>query len=408
MQRLFPCLALLVLLAGCATEPAPWPSAPPPAVILLPNPPHAMAPPPPSAMQSAPRPNRSSMMTTAPAPLPSGSWSPQNARVQGPPARSSPTTYRPVAAGPATPSAPPLAPLQPTAAPPPLAGAESLSGRSILSLQVFLDRHGFSPNCLDGLIGTRTHEALLAYETAHGLQPSTRMDAALIATLGMPTNAFTTYVVAEEDLAALTPVPATWLGKSQAQRLGYQTVLELVAERFHASETAIRNLNPGVMWPNPQAGTALLVPNPYPAPAVPAARLRILLSRKLVQALDAQGGLLAQFPCSIGRDREKRPVGELKVATCAADPSFVLDPAVFQEDPEVRALGRKLVIPPGPNNPVGVAWIGLDRPGFGIHGTPRPEDIGKTESHGCFRLANWNAQRLLRMISIGMPVTVDP
>jgi lipoprotein-anchoring transpeptidase ErfK/SrfK len=90
------------------------------------------------------------------------------------------------------------------------------------------------------------------------------------------------------------------------------------------------------------------------------------------------------------------------------DPNYTFDPAVFPESEEARNLGRKLIIPPGPNNPVGVAWIGLDRPGYGIHGTPNPEQVGRTESHGCFRLANWDARALLGLVRVGLPVVVEP
>jgi lipoprotein-anchoring transpeptidase ErfK/SrfK len=81
---------------------------------------------------------------------------------------------------------------------------------------------------------------------------------------------------------------------------------------------------------------------------------------------------------------------------------------VFPESPEAQAIGRKLILQPGPNNPVGVAWIGLDKPGYGMHGTPGPEQVGRTESHGCFRLANWDAEYLVKLVWIGMPVTVVP
>jgi lipoprotein-anchoring transpeptidase ErfK/SrfK len=112
------------------------------------------------------------------------------------------------------------------------------------------------------------------------------------------------------------------------------------------------------------------------------------------------------FPCSIARDKAKRPVGELHVANAAENPNYTFKPELFAEDAESTTLSGNLLIPPGPNNPVGVAWLSLDRPGYGIHGTPNPEDIGRTESHGCFRLANWNARKLVGMVTIGIPVTV--
>jgi len=220
-------------------------------------------------------------------------------------------------------------------------------------------------------------------------------------------DAITTYLVTQEDILSLAPVPATWEGKAAAQRLGYETVLEAVAEKFHASEAAIRRLNPDVPWPNPPAGTAVSAPNPFPSRVRPAESLTVDLSRKTVRALDANGRVIALFPCSVGTRVEERPTGEVTVVKCAANPEYLFDPALFADEPDAAHVGRKLLIPAGPNNPVGTAWIGLSLPGYGIHGTPRPEDVGKTESHGCFRLANWNAERLLRMVRVGMPVRIE-
>ena len=105
---------------------------------------------------------------------------------------------------------------------------------------------------------------------------------------------------------------------------------------------------------------------------------------------------------------EKRPVGELHITVIIPNPNYTFDPEVFPESAEAKELGRKLIIPPGPNNPVGLAWIGLDRTGYGIHGTPEHEKVGRTESHGCFRLANWDALALLQLASVGLPVIVEP
>jgi lipoprotein-anchoring transpeptidase ErfK/SrfK len=101
-------------------------------------------------------------------------------------------------------------------------------------------------------------------------------------------------------------------------------------------------------------------------------------------------------------------VGVLSVIKLAEDPNYVFNPEMFPESPEAKTITRKLVLPPGPNNPVGTAWIGLDRPGYGIHGSPKPEEIGRSESHGCFRLANWNAEHLLQLVWAGLPVHVEP
>jgi lipoprotein-anchoring transpeptidase ErfK/SrfK len=117
---------------------------------------------------------------------------------------------------------------------------------------------------------------------------------------------------------------------------------------------------------------------------------------------------LAHFPCSIAAKVEKRPEGKLRIINFAANPNYTFDPAMFPESPEARTLKDKLTIQPGPNNPVGTAWIGLDRPGYGIHGTPKPEKIGRTESHGCFRLANWDASHLLKLVTRETVVIVEP
>ncbi|MCL4179842.1 MAG: L,D-transpeptidase, partial [Verrucomicrobia bacterium] len=89
-------------------------------------------------------------------------------------------------------------------------------------------------------------------------------------------------------------------------------------------------------------------------------------------------------------------------------PNYTCAPARFGRTAETRGLETKLILPPGPNNPVGTVWIGLNRSGYGIHGTPYPEKVGGAESMGCFRLANWNAEHLLKLAWVGMPVHVEP
>ena len=263
-----------------------------------------------------------------------------------------------------------------------------------LSLQVTLDRLGFSPGCLDGKNGPQTQHALAAWQLANGT-PVTDVPAELPEAL-----LFTTYAVTTNDTAQLGPWPKDWRERSQLPRLACETVVEWLAEKFHCREGLLRELNP-------QPGDTWRVPNVLaPLPARKAARVRVYLGSKFVRVYDAQEKLVAHFPCSIPAAAEKRRPASLTVANIALAPNYTFDPAVF---PELEAAQRsygKLILPPGPNNPVGAAWIGLSKAGFGIHGTPYPEDIGKTESHGCFRLANWNAERLARLVEIGTPVEV--
>jgi lipoprotein-anchoring transpeptidase ErfK/SrfK len=182
----------------------------------------------------------------------------------------------------------------------------------------------------------------------------------------------------------------------------------MVAERTQSHPALVRRQNPDFDWEKARPGDAVTVANPQPVLARRPALVRVSLSGRHLRAFDASGNLLVHFPCSIARKVEKRPVGDLHVVVAVADPDYTFDPEVFPESAEARTLGRKLRLPPGPNNPVGTAWIGLDRPGYGIHGTPKPEEVGRTESHGCFRLANWNADLLRRMAWVGLPIRVEP
>jgi lipoprotein-anchoring transpeptidase ErfK/SrfK len=277
-----------------------------------------------------------------------------------------------------------------------------------LEAQIALARLGISAGSIDGVSGSQTRSALMAFQNKQGIPPSGMLDAATKSALLITLPAVTAYTVTSNDLARLLPVSKTWLGKSEQPRLDFETIVELLGEKAFSSPQLIRDLNPNVSWTNVPPGTTVVIPDvQYPPATDKAALVKISLQACVLEAFDDNSNLLVHFPCSIGRLAEKRPAGELHVEVIALDPNYTFDPAVFPESTEAQALGRKLIIPPGPNNPVGVAWIGLDRPGYGIHGTPAPEQVGRTESHGCFRLANWNAAYLAKLVWIGMPVEVE-
>jgi len=280
---------------------------------------------------------------------------------------------------------------------------------SWLEAQIVLARHRISCGPIDGISGEQSAAALRAFQAAAHLPPTGRLDETTRDALILETPPLKQLLLTAEDLACLQPLSPTWLGKSRQTALAYETPLELVAEQTHASPAFICLLNPAVDWANLPPGTSLNVPAvDATEPPSRAAQLHVYLAAHVLEARDAGGGLIAHFPVSIARDVEKRPVGELHVAIVIADPDYTFNPDTFPESAEAKELARKLILPPGPNNPVGVAWIGLDRPGYGIHGTPLPENVGRTESHGCFRLANWDALTLRTLAWVGLPVMVEP
>ena len=309
---------------------------------------------------------------------------------------------------PVLPPVPPPTPVQPL---PPVPSAAEFphAVQDVLEAQIALARRAISPGSLDAATGSQTRAALVAFQRSQNIFPTGTLDTNTRPHLTLAMPALTTYTVTTNDLARLQPLGKTWLEKSEQSALDYETELELVAEQGHANPALIRQLNPDVNWPSLAAGTVLKIPDVnYPEPDDKAALVVIHLSQRFLEAFDEHTNLLAHFPCSIAAKVEKRPVGELHVIVIAPDPNYTVNPELFPESAELQAIGHKLILPPGPNNPVGVAWIGLDRPGYGMHGTPVPEQVGRTESHGCFRLANWDAAYLIKLVWIGMPVRVEP
>jgi hypothetical protein len=298
------------------------------------------------------------------------------------------------------------------AASPALNGTGSAEGRAAENLfeaQLALARLGLSPGSLDGVIGSRTRNALRVFQQREQLPASGELDARTRRRLKLVAPPHTHYTVTVEDLTRLLPVGTGWLEKSQQPRLDYESILELVAEKSWSHPDFVRRLNPLVDWGQVMAGTKLLVPNvSMPQINGKAALVRIQLGSRFLQVFDEKVNLVAHFPCTVARSVDRRPLGELKVEVLIPMPNYTFDPARFAPTAETRGLENKLILPPGPNNPVGTVWIGLNRPGYGIHGTPEPEKVGGAESLGCFRLSNWCAEHLLKLAWVGMPVHVEP
>ncbi|MGA4644469.1 L,D-transpeptidase family protein [Limisphaera sp. 4302-co] len=279
----------------------------------------------------------------------------------------------------------------------------------LLEVQVALARRVLSPGSLDGAWGPSTSRALEAFQEEAGLPVTGAWDESTRPFLLVERPALKVYTVTEADRQGLQPLHRSWWGKSVQEALEHETLLERLAERHHVSPRLLQRLNPGLDWDDLPPGQTIRVPDAeYPPPRARAARLQIRLGARWLRAYDEDGRLLAHFPCSVARNVEKRPVGRLHVSVVVERPNYTFNPEIFPDAPESQEPGRKLILPPGPNNPVGLAWIGLDRPGYGIHGTPWPERVGRPESRGCFRLTNWDALYLLRLVRVGTPVDVEP
>lgn len=300
------------------------------------------------------------------------------------------------------------------AAPP--RGAAATANRQMLATQVQLDRAGFSPGEIDGAGGAKTKAALSAYR-------SSSMPA--LETSGDP---LTTYTITEQDAAGpfIDAMPSDMMDEAKLSALGYTGVFETLAERFHSSPNLLKRLNPGASW---KAGESIKVPNvdPFelpgkPAPgatgraaragaaggaagrggAKPGVEVVVSDATKSLEVRDSSGKTLMYAPVTTGSVHDPLPIGEWKVTGVSWNPTFNYNPDLFWD---AKSDQTKAMIPAGPNNPVGVVWVDINKEHFGMHGTPEPSTIGRTESHGCIRLTNWDATRLGRLVSPGTKVT---
>lgn len=272
----------------------------------------------------------------------------------------------------------------------------------VAGLQVLLDRAGASPGVIDGRFGSNVDKALVAYRELTGENlKSTDAEGirkALEASGGDP---FTTYTITPEDAAGpyVASVPADYGQKAKLDRLSYTSVAEMLAERFHMDEAYLKQLNPDANFNRP--GTIIKVAKTGAPASTEVARIVADKGRKQVRAYGRDGNLVAAYPATIGSSDTPSPTGTHMVSRVAFDPEYTYNPNLnFKQGNNDKVL----TIPPGPNGPVGSIWIALDKPTYGIHGTPDPSKIGKTESHGCVRLTNWDAQELAKLVKPGVIV----
>lgn len=271
-----------------------------------------------------------------------------------------------------------------------------------LQTQVMLDRAGYSPGEIDGRMGTSTKRALEAF-TKNGGTP----DATLAPLV--------TYQITAEDAAGpFTPnIPEDMMEKAKLPALDYRNVAEALGEKFHASPALLKALNPQTRL---AAGDEIKVPNVADAvqPVAPprggrqadpnnpaTVTVTVRKSTSDLVVADGAGHTLFYAPVTTGSEHDPLPIGEWKVNGVQKNPAFGYNPDLFWD---AEPTHHKAKIPAGPNNPVGVVWIDISRPHYGLHGTPEPSTIGKTESHGCVRLTNWDALKLAALVRPGTKV----
>ena len=275
----------------------------------------------------------------------------------------------------------------------------------LIKAQVLLARADASPGVIDGLNGSNFHHAVAAYAAMNGLDDKAGELTSQVwgkLTGGAPAPVAAAYTITPQDVAGpyYPDVGEDLVAMSKQQQVGYHSPSEMLAERFHMSEDALKALNPNADFT--KAGTMLVVAQTGPIAVPKVNHIEVDKKNAAVRAYDADDKMIAFMPATVGSTDKPSPTGVHKINGVAHDPKYTYDPKKLTWGPKDQG---KFVVPSGPNNPVGVVWIDLNAPSYGLHGTPEPNEIGKTASHGCVRMTNWDASQLAAAVKPGIKVT---
>ncbi|MCU1245044.1 MAG: murein L,D-transpeptidase [Acidobacteria bacterium] len=283
-----------------------------------------------------------------------------------------------------------------------------VAGPSVLKTQVYLDRADFSVGPLDGRWGKNSAIAVWWFQREHGLPQTGEVDEATFRALaagGGAAPVLKTYqLTADDTKGPFVTIPSDVYDKEKLDCLCYESLREELAEKFHTTEDFLEILNPGVKFSGLQPGDSIVVPNvrePLTTDRPDVAKVVISVAGNTFNAFDAAGRLVFHAPTTLGNKYDPSPNETVKVVGIAHDPNFHYQPTLFHEVPDSDPEAH---LKPGPNSPVGVVWMALSKPHFGVHGTSDPDSIGYASSHGCVRLTNWDALEVSHRITRGVPV----